>query len=61
VAIEILMPPATTTFWRPGPDTAGIVLALAPRSPLGVFLEDDQESWTPATGRYTRQTTFVWE
>jgi hypothetical protein len=61
VAIEILMPPASTTFNAPAPSTAGIVLALAPRSPLGVFLEDDQESWTPATGRYSRQTTFVWE
>lgn len=61
IDIDILMPPATTTYGAAPPVTAGIVLALAPASPLGVFLEGDQESWTPATGRYTRQTTFVWE
>lgn len=47
---------------RPGaaaPNTGGVVLSLMPGGQ--VFVEQDEESYTPNTGRYTRQTTFVYQ
>jgi hypothetical protein len=61
VSIEIQMPPSAQGYASIAPDTAAIVLSLFPFAGFAVFLEQDQESFTPATGRYTRQSTFVWE
>ena len=61
IQIEIQMPPSTQDFVASAPNTAGIILMLMPVSNRGVFLESDEESWTPNTGRYSRNTTFVWE
>lgn len=61
VNIETQMPPASMTFTPAAPVTWPIVLLVMPVSVLGVFLESDTESWTAENGRYSRQTTFVWE
>jgi hypothetical protein len=45
---------------RAAPNTNSIVLSLMPVG-LMVFMEQDEESWNPMTGRYTRNTMFVWE
>ncbi len=61
ISVDIQMPPRSMTFNPDPPTTDGIILALAPSSLLGVFLDSDEESWSPYTGRYTRQSAFVWE
>lgn len=61
ISIDILMPPTTIGYASSSPNTAPLVLVLAPFSSIAVFLESDEESWTPNTGRYTRHTVFVWE
>lgn len=61
ISIDILMPPSTISYVSPAPNTDAIVIALAPVSSYGVFLQSDEESWTPKSGRYTRQSTYVWE
>jgi hypothetical protein len=61
ITIEVLMPPSNTGFLAAAPNTDLTVLELAPAGGLALFLEEDQVSWTPNTGRYTRQTVYVWE
>lgn len=59
IQIEVQMPPSTMTFTAAEPNTTALVTSLIP--PGTSFLENDEESWNPNSGRYTRSTTFVWE
>ncbi len=61
ISIDIQMRASTQDFAASPPNTNAIVLTLMPVSSLGVFLEQDEESFSTSTGRYTRQTVFVWE
>jgi hypothetical protein len=60
ISIEIQMP-AQTLQGTPGrPNTNLMVLSLYPPG-IQVFLDQDEESWTPSTGKYARTTSFTWE
>jgi hypothetical protein len=61
ISVEIQMPASTQTTTSSAPNTDSLVSSLAPVSPLGVFLDSDNESYTPNTGRYVRSTTFTWK
>jgi hypothetical protein len=61
ISISAQLPAATVLF--PGvasPNTDGLVLSLAPVA-LQVFRQRDNVSWSADTGRYSRQTTFVYQ
>lgn len=60
ITIEIVMPAATVDFVYPYPNTDSIVIPLIP-SALQVLKEKDTPSYTPFTGRYTRQVSFVYQ
>jgi hypothetical protein len=59
INIEIQMPPATTNSVSSQPNTNTVVLLYLPPG-TQVYLEQDDETWTPLTGRYTRNTVYVW-
>ncbi len=59
ISIEIQMKPKTVSFAPSAPDTIAAVLARKPAVGT-VFLEGDEESFVEETGRYSRQTTYVW-
>jgi hypothetical protein len=62
ISIDIQMRTATIDTPSPvAPDTNVLVLSLLPPFGTALFMENDEESWTPNTGRYTRTTSFVWE
>lgn len=60
VSVEITTSPMSQTFTPTKPDASALILTNAPVA-TQVFVEDDQESWTPYNGRYTRTTSFVWQ
>lgn len=61
INIELQMPPSAQGYTASQPNTDTIVNTLKPSSANGVFLDSDEESWTPNAGRYTRTTTYTWE
>ena len=61
INIEVQMPIPASQL-AAAPSVSSIILALMPaavNSP--VFLEQDDDNWAVSTGRYTRNTTFVYE
>lgn len=63
VGIELQMRPAASTASLAAPDTGAIVMALMPAASAGgaVYVDQDEETWVPATGRYTRTTSFTYQ
>ena len=58
VNIEAIMPAATIAGFVPEPNTDAIVLSFAPP---GAFLASDVSNYSGRTGRYSRQTRYVYE
>lgn len=57
--IELVMLAQTQSYTPSAPDTDAVVAAYIPGGT--VFLDQDDESWSPNTGRYTRSTSWTWE
>lgn len=60
ISIEIQMPAATTTIYSTAPDTDGIILSLMPAGSF-VAVTQNEETWVPAVGRYSRSVGFTWQ
>lgn len=60
IAIEVVKRAKAQGYTPTAPSTNSIVLALQPVGTV-VFMDADNESWNPYTGRYTRNTVFTWE
>lgn len=60
ITIEATMPASTQAGVSSRPNTTAIILTHRPTG-FQVFLENDVESWTEKTGRYSRNTSFTYE
>lgn len=60
VAIECLVSGTTLSYTATMPDYNSIVSGFAPTSSVR-FLAGDRESWNEKEGRYSRQTTWIYE
>ena len=60
LAIEIAMPPSTAGFTPGFPSTNAVVSANIPVA-TEVWVEDDSTSWSPQTGRFTRNVVFLYQ
>lgn len=60
INIEIVMPAMSVVYTPSAPNTDGIIGSLMPVADQ-VFTDQDEESWNPYTGRYTRTTSFTWQ
>jgi hypothetical protein len=60
ISIEVAMPGATTSYSPVQPSTDALVLSYIPNGTI-VFLEQNTESWTPITGRYSRNVVYTYE
>lgn len=59
ISIEVVKRAKSQSYTPTAPDTDAIVLAL---QPVGtVFLDSDNESWNPYSGRYSRNSVFTWQ
>lgn len=59
VQIEVVMPCKSQTYTPTEPNTDSMVLALKPVA-SGVFLDQDDQSWTVNNGRYSRTATWTY-
>lgn len=60
ISIEIVMPGATIGYTPIKPNTNSLVISYIPVSSQ-VFLEQNDESWSPTTGRYSRTVVYTYE
>lgn len=61
VSIEAQLPAANRSSTPSMPATDALMLTFKPSSSYGVFLDGDVETWTPSTGKYSRNTSWTWE
>jgi len=57
--IELVMRSKSQTYTPVSPDTDALVVSYIPTGT--VFLDQDDESWNPNGGRYTRNVSWTWE
>lgn len=60
VSLEAQMPSSKQGYLGSAPNTNGLVLSLMPAG-TQVFLDSDEESFSPTTGRYSRNVTWTWQ
>lgn len=60
VSMEVQMPRKSQSFTPTAPDTASYMLTFMPVAST-VFVASDTETWEENSGRYTRNTSWVWE
>jgi len=60
IQIEVVMRAKTQSYTPSAPDTDAVVLSLIPVG-TQVFLEQDEESWSTHSGRYSRTTAYTWQ
>jgi hypothetical protein len=60
VTIEAVLPSASQVYTPSMPDTNAVILGFAPGGST-VFVDQDEESFVPAQGRYHRVTSYTWE
>lgn len=61
LSIEALMPISTYTTQSSKPNTDSLVTTFIPSPAFQVFVSKDITSWTPNTGRYSRNVMWTWE